>query len=451
MSGKKLAGLRAFVLVLVLSVAFAATPASAAEEIGGVEAKAAILVDDTYGEVLYEQSAHEALYPASTTKMMTALLVIEAIERGEISLDDEIKAKRKMVDSVIWDASHVSPRIKPDEVLTVEDYLYCVMIESDCACCNILADYTAGSVEAFVERMNSRAGELGCENTHFANTHGYTDPNHYTTAWSLYLIASEAMKHDIFAKIVGTSEYTVPKTNLTRERSLRNTNWLLSMPEPSETDVKYGDNYYYQYAIGVKTGYTSAAGSCLVSCAEKDGRRLFSVVLGTVPQTLEDGSVRRLSLYESIRLLDFGFDGYSYTKYISAGGEVADMPVTGGGRTVSVPLTPVDDAMALLPNGTDYTSMDFEITLYSESVAAPVRRGEVLGEITVVNGGSSEVIQLAAAQDVDCAGSFELLLMSLEMSEQETVIIAVNVIIIAVALIYMTIKASTKRKGRSRG
>ena len=229
------------------------------------QCRAALLVDETNNHtILYEKNAHDSIPPASTTKMLTALLTVEAIERGELTLDEELQADAPILSSVIYDASHVHPRIKIDEKLSVEDYLYCVMIESDCVCCNILGRRVSGSVEAFVNLMNARAAELGCEETHFVNTHGYPAEGHRTTAWSLYLIAREAMRHDIFRKIVSTNQYTIQPTKAyPKERHLKNTNWLLGMPE--KTDIKYDADYTFADCVGIKTGYSSEAGSCLVS------------------------------------------------------------------------------------------------------------------------------------------------------------------------------------------
>jgi len=402
---------------------------------GEADLKCALLVDDDTGEVLFEQNAYEVSYPASTTKMLTALMVIEAVEQGKIGFDDVIVLQRKLVDSVMWDASHVSPRVKADEKLTVEQLLHCVMIESDCAACNILADYVAGSVDAFVQQMNSRAVALGCTDTNFVNTHGYPNDNHYTTAYSLYLIASEAMKHPDFARIVSTKEYIIPKTNLTRQRTLRNTNWLLGMPSDiSESDIKYDTDYYYEYCVGIKTGYASAAGSCLASCAKKDGRTLICIVLGAEGMTLPDGTTRRRSFYESRRLLQWGFDNFSRQTYITTSDIVGQMPVRGGGRIESVGLRPVSSADAMLPNGMDYTDLESELLLKMDSVAAPVYSGMELGELKLYrNENLIATLKLVASEDVAEASTLDLIVLRLFGKDTTTALMTVNLVMLVIA------------------
>ena len=159
------------------------------------------------------------------------------------------------------------------ETLTVEQLLYCMLVISANETCNILGEAVSGSVDAFVEKMNQRAQELGCQNTHFANTTGLTQSGHYSSAWDIYLITREAMKHDDFMTIVNTKAYTVPATNMTeKERELHSTNALISNWRMT--------GYLYSGAQGIKTGTTDAAGHCLVSSAIRGSRTLISVVLG---------------------------------------------------------------------------------------------------------------------------------------------------------------------------
>ena len=154
--------------------------------------------------------------------------------------------------------------LKVGEELTVEELLYCIMLSSANEGCNILAEGVAGSIDAFVAQMNSRAAALGCEDTHFVNTNGLPDDDHYTTAWDLYLITREARKHPDFMPIVGTAFHEVPATNLSEPRNLRSTNYLISS--------WYTRGYLYKGAEGIKTGSTSAAGYCLVASASRNSQ-----------------------------------------------------------------------------------------------------------------------------------------------------------------------------------
>lgn len=423
-------------LVMAIVSLFALFPTvSLAQDIDKVNAGAALLVDVDSNKVLYEQNAYEVKAPASTTKIMTALLVFEAIDRGELNLDMEIKAKRHLAEGVKYDASHVSPRVKWNEVLTLEQYLYCILVESDCACCDIVADAVSGSVDGFVELMNKRAKELGCTDTVFVNTHGYPAEGHVSTAWDLYLIAAEAMKNEKFREIVSTQYYTVPKTNLVkRERELYNSNWLLGMPPESQLSIKYDRDYKYEYCIGVKTGYSSEAGSCLVSYAHKDGRTLCCVVLGAWGLKLEDGSTKRQSFTETVRLFEWGFSEFGYKDLISVGEIVGYEELKNAqGKT---PLAAVSASSALVKND---AYIKYEIVI-DEDVTAPVSCGDVVGTVYVKAGGETIArIRVAAAQDV-----IEKTEKGFGSLETYILIISIN----AVILLVLTFKALLSIKSK---
>lgn len=261
-----------------------------------VNAKAAIAVDGETGKIIYEQNSLEKLAPASTTKMMTALLTLEAVARGDIALDTQVIVSNSALKGLPSDASHVTPRLKAGEVLNILELLECVMIKSDCHACNVLAEAVAGSVDNFVILMNARAGMLGCTQTNFVNTSGYPAKNHYTNAYSLYLIAKEAMKYETFRTIVGMKKIVIPATNLTKERIEENTNLLM-----------LDSQYYNPYVTGIKTGYTKAAGQCLVSSATKDGKTVYTVVLGANSGTMCNGTTLKGQFEETNKLLQIAF------------------------------------------------------------------------------------------------------------------------------------------------
>ena len=230
------------------------TPQALALEDPDIRAKAAILVDADSGTVLYDKNIHQELPMASITKVMSALLVLEAVDRGQLRMDQGITATESAMKGMVEDGSTAD--IKVGETLTVEQLLYCMLVISANETCNILGEAVAGSVDAFVEQMNQRAQELGCQNTHFANTTGLTQSGHYSSAWDIYLITREAMKHDDFMTIVNTKAYTVPATNMTdTERELHSTNALISNWRMT--------GYLYSGAQGIKTGTTDAASGVL--------------------------------------------------------------------------------------------------------------------------------------------------------------------------------------------
>ena len=356
----------------------------------GADATAALLVDADYNVVLYEFNAHEKRYPASITKVMTALLTLEAVDRGELSLSDMITAPEGIHNGLAADGS--TQNIKSGEVMSLKDLLYCVLLPSANEACNVLAYAVAGGVDEFVALMNQRAAELGMTGTHFANTHGLHDDNHYTTAWDIWLMAHEAMKNETFREIVSTKEYYVPATNISDQRHFYNTNALL-------TALKYS-GYVYQPAIGIKTGSTGEAGLCLVSAAEQDGRTLYCVVLGAELAHQPDNSYKRMNFVESSRLLKWGFDNFSYRTILESSDPVAQIEVTLS-DTDHVLVRPEGTLSALLPNDLDLSEFTQTVTLDAESVEAPVTEGQVLGKITLsYDGEEYGTLDLVALNDV---------------------------------------------------
>ena len=214
-------------LLLVLSLSL--TPASAAvpgQEDLNLFCTKAVLLDANHGEVLYDMNSSERAAPASTTKLMTCLLVLEAVQSGQMSLNTQITAGETTYQGLTGNFS--TANIKVGEVLTVEELLYCLMLPSANEAANVLAVAVDGSVEDFVSHMNRRAGELGCEGTRFANPHGMDQENHYTTAYDLSLMMQACLEHDEFITVTTTPKHNVPATNMSKERELYNTNGLVS-------------------------------------------------------------------------------------------------------------------------------------------------------------------------------------------------------------------------------
>lgn len=340
-----------------------------------VKAKAALLVNiSTGGEdvVYYEKSARDRVYPASITKVMTALLVLEAVDRGDLSLDQPITAGSETWLGIPADGS--TANIQIGEVLTVEELLYCLLLPSANEAANVLAQAVSGRVASFVSLMNTRATQLGCVGTHFVNPHGIHDADHYTTCYDLYLIAKKAMEYEAFRKVVSTAEITIAPTNLTpKERTYYNTNGLL-------THKKYS-GYVFDGCIGIKTGSTSAAGYCLLSAARREGTTLLCVVMGADTVSDERGT-RRYQFSESASLLQWGFDHFSYRSVLDSRDPVAEVGVTLGKEVDSVLIAPADTISALLPD--DITSSSFTTRIQKEqTVEAPVEAGQKLGTMTL--------------------------------------------------------------------
>ena len=334
-------------------------------------AKAALLIDLNTGRTIYEQDADEQVYPASLTKIMTCLL---ALENGNLS--DTVTITENAYADLVSGSSTADLQV--GEQLRLEDLLYCMMVESGNEAANAVAEHIGGTIEDFVKMMNERAYELGCTHTHFMNPHGLHNESHYTTARDLSLIVQAALKSENFRTITNTAEYTLPATNLSDERVLKTTNMLIFQNS--------GNRYYYPKAIGIKTGYTTPAGRCVISAAKSSGMYLLGIICGAETTVLETGDIQMESFPECINLFNYGFDNFSYVSVLSPLYPVAQVSVLNSAGAEAVAVSPKDDV---------------NIELTNESVEAPVQESDVLGHATVsYNGELLAETDLLAIADV---------------------------------------------------
>ena len=248
-----------------------------------VVAETAILMDIDSGSILYAKGIDEKRAPASTTKIMTAMLAIEQVPFDtQITFTDE-------VNNIEADSTHIG--IKPGETLTMKDSAYAILLASANEVSSGVAEYIGGTVQAFVDSMNQRAKDLGCENTHFVNANGLYHGDHYTTARDLAMISCAAFQNETFREIIKTPYYIVPTTNITNETRWLNNHHKMVLPDKPE---------YYEGCLGGKTGYTEKAGNTLVTYAERDGMRLVCVVLADINEHYNDTKA----------LFDYGFQNF---------------------------------------------------------------------------------------------------------------------------------------------
>lgn len=246
-----------------------------------LESHAAVVIEAETGTVLYDKNMNMRCYPASITKILTAVLGIE-----NSSLHDMVYYSEANIAAVPRDSSHIA--INPGEELTMENTLYGLLLASANECANAIAEHVSGSIPAFVELMNERAKELGAVNTHFANANGLPDENHYTTCYDMAMISRAAVFNETYRKINGTTSYMIPPTNLQPE----------SRPVNTMHHLILNGSSHYEGCFGGKTGYTSVAGSTLVTFAERDGMTLICVIMQ---------STSPACFTESAALLDYGF------------------------------------------------------------------------------------------------------------------------------------------------
>lgn len=344
---------RGLAILLALALLLSVLPAARAAG-PEIAAPSAILIDAATGTVLFEKNAHERLAPASVTKVMTLLLVMEALDSGRISWEDMVTASDA---AAAKGGSQVY--LEQGEQMSMDEMLKSVVVSSANDCATALAEHVAGSETAFVEMMNARAAELGLEETHFVNCTGLDDePNaaeHLTSAHDIAVMSRELLKHDAIRK------YTTIWMDTVRggQFGLSNTNKLVR---------------FYKGTTGLKTGYTSAAGHCLSASAERDGIELIAVVLHCA------SSAERFSSAKA--LLDYGFANYALVS--------ADTPETLTPVRVRLGrqdlVTPVlqDAAPILIPKG-EQAQVTKTIEL-AEEIAAPVQAGQQLGTLTVASG-----------------------------------------------------------------
>ena len=408
-----------------------APAASALDEPPLHSAKAVVLADMDSGRLLYEMNKDEQRAPASLTKIMTVMLAVEALERGEVSLDEMVTAQADCLAGLNTDSS--TSGIQPGEIISYQDLLYCAMVHSANEACNILAHRVSGSVPAFVELMNRRAAELGCTSTHFADPNGLSNENHYTTAYEMYLITREALEHPLFAEICNTRGYDMAATNLSQARSFANSNALIT------ADSEYGSSYVYPAAAGVKTGFTQLAGYCLVSTAEKDGVRLLAVVMGC-DGWLNAGIDEYENFSDTIRLYNWAFSNFSYRQAVSALSTVTRVEVENAIETDAyASLRPQYDVTLLLPKDLSLDTVELSPTIYTEKLVAPIEAGTVLGRAErLIDGRSYGSVDLINALKVELSRK-EFVNRRVHETFSSPWIIVLIVVLAILAIAYLTL------------
>lgn len=332
--------------------------------------KSAIVMELSTGTILYQKNMHKQYYPASITKILTAMLTAE-----NCSANETVTVSQTAAYGIEVGSSTVFS--EPGEKLSVEQCLNAIMLESANEVCLAVAEHISGSVDKFVDAMNARVKELGLTDTHFNNPNGLPDPKHYTSAHDMAVIAREAMKNSTFRKVCNTKTYTCAKTNKHKtQRFWINHHQMISGNK--------WPRYLYKYAIGGKTGYTTVAGNTLVTYAEKDGMELVCVVMkSTNPESGEPNEYT-----DTMKLLNFGFE--KYQKY-TVGEDNTDLTqdlFNNYGSYFSASESPLHldgEAAVVLPKGVELSQAEQEIT-YDEGVN--LKDGDnVIGHVTYTYGG----------------------------------------------------------------
>ena len=431
-------------LILLFTLALSLVPSSAAPAVPNQEdldlfCTHAVLLDANHGEILYDMKANERAYPASITKLMTVLLVLEAIEYGQLSLSTPVAAGETRMQDVTY--SYVNAELKLGEVLTVEELLYLVILPSYADACNVLAVAVDGTIEDFVDHMNRKASELGCQNTHFTNPVGMHNENHYSTAYDLALILKACLEYDTYLEIAKVPKYTLHATDLSGPREMYNTNALVSTWRYS--------GYIYEKCIAGKTGNTDEAGRCLAAAAEDGDEVLISVILGSGPMEVPgDTELRQGQFRESKRLLEYGFNNFHRVTITKDSEPVGKVAVTMSRQADEVNVKAQGSITRTLPKSMDVDDIETRVTLFEDTVEAPVEAGQVMGTMTLYYGdevyGTLDVVAITSVERSELLYKKQQFIEFFQ-NEGVRIILAVVMFLAAIVILKLTVFRRKKR------
>ncbi|MBO5358443.1 MAG: D-alanyl-D-alanine carboxypeptidase [Clostridia bacterium] len=421
-----------FICFLIITSVFVPISASAYEVTSfEITAEAGMLISLDTGEVLWEKNPDKKMYPASITKIMTAILMVES---DLWNPEAKVTLTKAALDKTLGTGLAVS-LLKEGEEFTQLDLLYMVLLSSFGDCAYLAADVYGGSLEGFVEMMNDKAKELGLNGTHYSNPVGLHEEETYTTARDTYNLCVYAKKHDIITEICGKSRYKLVTTKGTT-RTLSTTNFLLDQTT----------NYYYQYASGFKTGYTGAAGRCLVSTASHNGYNYMCILLKCPNRP----NIKRYEFVESRELYRWAFNNFSFREIAKSNEPVCEIPVEMSLETDFLPLYFEKPFISVLPNEADDSTIIIKTYFENETAVAPIKKGDVLGYAEVVY--AEKVIgtvDLIAGQDVKVSGLlqfWELVKDIFTSKYMKAVYIIIAAVIVGFILVMIKLNWPRKRR-----
>ena len=349
----------------------------AAEELN-VNANAALIIETNTGKVIYEKDGDEQNYPASVTKILTAIVVLE-----NCGLDDVATASESAINQ-IPDGYVVAP-LRVGEEMKIKDLLYALMLKSANDAAYVLAEHVGENVDFFADMMNQKAKEIGCTGSHFVNPNGIHNERHYTTANDMYLIAKYAMQNETFAEIVSTLEYTLPSTNKyeAEDRVMKNTNSFIN-PNSS---------FYNKNVRGIKTGTTAQAGNCLITDVARDGLEFITVLLGA------ETSSGKFS--ETEKMINYAYDNYTLTKIHSKGDVIKTIEIENATEETKSLNVLIDNEIIVINNKENDANKTIPDIKLNDEIKAPIMAGEELGTISFDVYGLQYDAKLIAANDVE--------------------------------------------------
>lgn len=403
----------------------------------------ALLVNSDTDTVIYSKNANKVTAPASLTKIVTALVVLNKCS----NLQKEITCNQSAVDSILGTGSSVAG-LYGGEKTTLEMLLYCLFLPSANDAAAVLAyEFSDGKPEVFVAEMNAYVKKLGCKHTYFANPHGLddesvkgldSDTQNKTTANDMYIIAKEALKNETIVKISSKYGKTMPATNKSEERDLYNTNYLLN---------DYSD-YYYEEAVGLKTGTTDKAGACLITSAVKNGYTYIAIAMRGVTDYSADGELWNTAYLMCRYMLRWAFENVELRIIADTSRNMGEVAVKYGRGTDYVALVPEKDVSAIVVNDIDLDKLEVKYEKdFPKQVKAPVKQGEIIGKAQLIYENVVVAkINLTAQQTVK-KNYIWAMFSWLEKIVKSKAFIVISVILVVVLLSFYS---GTKKKRKTR-
>lgn len=355
-----------YILTLLLIISILSCSAFA-YQINGftLDAHTALLISLDTGEILYTQNAEDKVYPASLTKMLTAVVMLENTR----DLDTEVLTYTREANNEILGTGSVVVGLKIGEEIKARDALYGLLVTSGGDVAYAIAHHYGGNTEGFVKMMNEKAAEIGMKNSHFGNPVGLHDDETYTTGTDISILARYALQYDVFKEVTSTVKYTLPASNKSGVRHFTTTNYLIN----PNTDC------FYKYASGIKTGFTDEAGRCVVSTASYNGYNYLCVIMGC-----KNKNGRRNEFLDSANLYRWAFNNFEYKSILDTTKPVTEIKVNLSLDTDHIPLYAEKNLTQLFPKTADSSTITIKPTLLYEEIDAPVTAGTVLGTAEVI-------------------------------------------------------------------
>ena len=390
-----------------------------------------INLDDDSFPVVAEKNSTERLYPASLTKIVTAIVTLNNVK----DLKQKTKMSQTAYDRLLGTGAQVAG-IEVGEELTVEELLYLTMVYSACDSSQMLAEFVAGSEEAFVQKMNEWVKSIGCNDTHFTNCDGLHSAEHYSTAKDLAAITIEALKNADFTRISITESINF------HDMKLPHTNLML---HPGYV------TYYYEYAQGIKTGSTKEAEYCVITKAAKDGYNYLAVVLKSPQQAINGESyLTKCSFVDAKALFEWAFDSLKYSTIVAESEVVGEVDVEDGKDADSVQLVAKQDTNVIVPAGLDKSAIIYELPDKPASISAPVAKGQDVCKANVIYGDEIiATVDLVAAETVELSTFLKVInAIKAFFSMLIVKIICIIIIVVMVCYVVLVIMNNNKKKKR---